>query len=106
MNQTKQEAAEAFSKYPNGQPTVGYHLNDIISAEKQAFLAGAEWAELKWIPATERLPDEGQKVFIWSSGVWSDEPGMKMGVYYNRIMWSTDVLAWCAIPDSLLNFKP
>jgi hypothetical protein len=97
MNQTKQEAAARYvfdSKHTGGQR--------IIEIETAAFMAGADWAELKWIPVTERLPEIGQPVIVRC---------VKVELYYDMVYFdgsfsTKHITHWCAIPDSLLNFKP
>lgn len=97
MNQTKQEAAANYVFHSE------YTLRPrVIEIETAAFIAGAEWAELNWIPVTERLPEIGQPVIIRCVKV---ELHFDL-VYFDGSFSTKHITHWCAIPDSLLNFKP
>jgi len=118
MNQTKQEAAEAYCALirtaevkPEGK------------VRRESFIAGADWAELKWIPVTERLPENGGEpvIIIYKNPFFGLlESCFGSAEYHSdRKKWISpltggrmieievyNVTHWCPIPDSLLNFKP
>lgn len=112
MNQTKQEAAEAiFQEQISGYPES--NRGDMMYGFDYGFQAGTEAAELKWIPVTERLPEEKGMYFVHGKKAWEDSarlhvtrfvPGDKLNL--PGFIGVGDPLAWCPIPDSLLNFKP
>lgn len=109
MNQTIQEAAEAYEAVP--PYTAGEYTNTEISkVEKEAFIAGAEWAQLNWIPVTERLPERMQECLFIVDSRFDHDNGRVLGGWYTGedfvtpgVTWKAS--RWCAIPDSLLNFK-
>lgn len=136
MNQTIQEAAEAYrAQSPYGSET--YSNRDIAEVEKKAFLAGAQWAEFKVTLVTERLPlsncPYGASVLATNGKYWffaTYSPGGTIEVadeneeecylpegwyeceeqtnhpFADEAWFKRDVIAWCPIPDSLLNFEP
>lgn len=107
MNQTKQEAAEAYAESsPYASET--YTNSEIAKVEIQAFTAGAEWASLKWVSI--KIPDRpanGQKVLILVRSMFDGEKEISTFTYSERMGLSeSTVIAWAEIPDSILNFKP
>lgn len=118
MNQTIQEAAEAAClrhsehHYPESSTIKGpdweMRKGFCESNFRDGFIAGAEWAQPKWIPVnSEQKPDNMQKVMILIRNMFSGENEISTVRYVSSTGFTkTVVLAWCAIPDSLLNFKP
>lgn len=113
MNQTKQEAAAQYvfnSEHTGGQR--------VIEIETAAFIAGAEWAKLKWIPVTAGPPkpinDENNTFcMVWMKdntiellsynqhyGCWDDKHADDYHCDFDECK------GYWPIPDSLLNFKP
>jgi len=107
MNQTIQEAASAYIKHQDPADILSLEEGGIVT---DAFTAGAEWAALKWIPVTERLPDYDQKCLC----ICDDAPDNSTivgdyeaaSVFRDASGYSWRVKFWCPIPESLLNFKP
>jgi hypothetical protein len=112
MNQTIQEAAEAYTlNSPYGSET--YSNSEIAEVETKAFIAGGEWAIPKMVPVAEWLPTEKGMYLVFGKKSWEDEfrlhitrfiPQDEFNAY--GFIGIADPLAWCPIPDSLLNFKP
>lgn len=76
-----------------------------------AFVAGFLAAQAKWIPVTDRLPKEGQRVLfiVDSRDDWYN--GKIWGGIYTGHDFSTPGVGfmashWAEIPELLLNFKP
>lgn len=125
MSQTKQEAAEQYGKSLEID-RVRFSSGEIEAMREEAtrdFIAGAEWAELKWIPVTERLPDNAGECFCIEKHEHTHVDEFERPIYKYRIIihywindvriWARsigekdkDIIAWCAIPNSLLNIKP
>jgi hypothetical protein len=112
MNQTIQEASEAAClrhsehHYPESSAIKGpdweMRKGFCESNFRDGFIAGAEWAQPKWIPVTERLPELNQPVIIRC---------VKVELHYDLIYFdgsfnTKHITHWCATPDSLLSFKP
>ena len=61
---------------------------------------GASGGSLAWIPVTERLPEEGERVLAWDNGFKESE----MATYYARDGWGGEVIAslnvthWMPLP--------
>lgn len=106
MNQTKQEAADRYVSKEvlkvMGKMSAGYAGGLLVG-----FKAGAEWAELKWIPVTERLPeDNGRYICVTADDTWIVGEYEHNYIFCDPSGCSWRCKLWCPIPDSLLNFKP
>lgn len=109
MTQTKQEAA--FTEYDSPYSFGEYSNTEISKVEREAFTAGWEAGQPKWIPVTERLPEELVPVLVLIPG---EDNEIAICLYEKRegfyLSYDTDftpnVEFWCPIPESLLNFKP
>lgn len=100
MNQTTQEAAQNYSLSQD------VNRNEELLCTR-AFKAGAEWAELKWIPVTERLPEDNGRYFcVTADDTWIVGEYEHNYIFCDPSGCSWRCKLWCAIPDSLLNFKP
>lgn len=108
MNQTKQEAAEAYSKSLEID-RVRFSSGEIEAMREEAkkdFIAGAEWGEPKWIPVTERLPEDNGRYFcVTADDTWIVGEYEHNYIFCDPSGCSWRCKLWCPIPDSLLNFK-
>jgi hypothetical protein len=111
MNQTIQEAAAAYIKHQDPAEILSLEEGGIVT---DAFIAGAEWAALKWIPVTERLPEDQSTphICMCDDAINNDPPSLIVAFHENGHVFkdfdgtSWRVVKWCPIPHSLLNFKP
>lgn len=68
----KEKAAEEWAN--DQEVMLSYPYSRIAMKEEipreleKAFLAGAEWAEPKWIKCSERLPEFGDRILAYYSG--------------------------------------
>lgn len=106
MNQTKQEAAEAiFQEQISGYPES--NRGDMMYGFDYGFQAGTKAAELKWIPVTERLPEDNGRYFcVTADDTWIVGEYEHNYIFCDPSGCSWRCKLWCPIPDSLLNFKP
>jgi hypothetical protein len=120
MNETIQEANAAAClrhsehHYPESSTIKGpdweMRKGFCESNYRDGFEAGAEWAQPRWIPVAERLPDYDQKCLC----ICDDAPDNSTivgdyeaaSVFRDASGYSWRVKYWCPIPESLLNFKP
>lgn len=91
MNIASMTREEAISAIQSNRPTSGYTM--LCEALDMAVAALREQEERMWIPVTERLPDAGKDVIIYSKidGVCVD--------YYDGDMFGYwDVTHWMPMP--------
>jgi hypothetical protein len=110
MNQTIQEAADRYVS-KEVHKVKGKMQDGYAGGLHEGFMAGAEWAQLKWIPVAERLPKSQQPVLFIVKSCDDRGHGIILGGKYTDHYFSTPGMAyeashWCEIPVSLLNFKP
>ena len=110
MNQTIQEAADRYAS-KEILKVMGKMPSGYAGGLSVGFVAGAIWAELKWIPVTERLPESMQQCLFVVSLEADHDNGRILGGWYTGRDFVTPGVGWkashwCAIPDSPLNFKP
>lgn len=73
----------------------------------KSFCAGAEWAELKWIPVAERLPEDNGRYFcITADDTWIVGEYEHNYIFCDPSGCSWRCKLWCPIPDSLLIINP
>lgn len=80
----------------------------VLDVTERAYIAGAEWQakQLPWISVEERLPEEGQKVFVlvmcYGTPCIREEKFCRNSNLDKKGMWihgNSIVLAWFPIPS-------
>lgn len=105
------ELRDAAEKYAQCR-----HLQNRESIEAQrAFQKGAGWAlrNLRWIPITEKWPEQRGRYLVLVKSAFDESINLFMGIFipgdeeslHNHFLGFKNTLAWCPIPEQLLNFK-
>lgn len=82
MTTDAEKAAEEWAKsYAYMMPNTNLCKERVLAAQEEGFLAGAAWAESKWISVKERLPEECCDVL---AAIWDP---------HDRVHWY-DILGW------------
>ena len=111
MKQTVEEAAREHQTHfeiCDAEGTISGFINGVHKQSYESFIAGAEWQSKQspWISVKERLPEEGQKVFVLTMccGVSRIliERFYKINAFDKDNRWifgNSIVLAWFPIPS-------
>lgn len=111
MKQTVEEAAREHQTHfeiCDAEGTISGFINGVHKQSYESFIAGAEWQSKQspWISVKERLPEEGQKVFVLTMccGVSRIliERFYKTNAFDKDNRWifgNSIVLAWFPIPS-------
>lgn len=111
MKQTVEEAAREHQSHfeiCDTEGTISGFINGVHKQSYESFIAGAEWQSKQspWISVKERLPEEGQKVFVLTMccGVSRIliERFCKTSAFDKDNRWvfgNSIVLAWFPIPS-------
>jgi len=99
MNQTAHQAAEKFSSMIrlDAEPA---------TVAITSFLAGWAAGQPKWIPVTERLPEDNERYLcITEDNNWIVGEYEHNYIFCDASGCSWRCRYWCSIPNSLLNSK-
>ena len=111
MKQTVEEAAREHQTHfeiCDAEGTISGFINGMYKQSYESFISGAEWQSKQspWISVKERLPEEGQKVFVLTMccGVSRilTERFYKTNAFDKDNRWifgNSIVLAWFPIPS-------
>lgn len=108
MNEETRDAAWKYARCQNH--------NDRQQEDRSIkdFMVGAGWAlrNLRWIPVTESLPEQGSKCLFIVDFDFEHDPGQALGGnYINGTIFSTpgqtfQASHWCPYPEQLLKSIP
>lgn len=72
---------------------------NIFKALEKAYEQGKADAASKWIPVSERLPEEGQRCLVCDNGWFSIDTFVGHGNPYNWKLYVRDYEAWMPLPE-------
>ena len=111
MKQTVEEAAREHQTHfeiCDAEGTISGFINGVHKQSYESFISGAEWQSKQspWISVNERLPEEGQKVFVlvmcYGTPCIREEKFCRNSNLDKKGMWihgNSIVLAWFPIPS-------
>lgn len=111
MKQTVEEAAREHQTHfeiCDAEGTISGFINGVHKQSYESFISGAEWQSKQspWISVNERLPEEGQKVFVlvmcYGTPCIREEKFRRSSNLDTKERWThgnSIVLAWFPIPS-------
>ena len=94
LNKTLDAAADAIEKLQQNIEQYKLYLQDAIND-----LHSAHEKEPKWIPVTERLPEDGQWVLVWESGRFAYVDKMHNGKWMIADSNYAIIYYWMPLPE-------